>query len=589
MRFTDALKIIHENTGRKLPEFRVLLACGFTPLHLQTFLAAHLQQHLPERLVTVTPGVYGDCIGTLSRPDLDDFQACAIVLEWADLDPRLGFRSLGGWGPGKLDDMVAGVQAQLRRLQEYLERAPAHLPIAISTPTLRMAPVFYQTGSEAGEMELEISLAISSFAAWAAKRRNLHVLSQDRVDQASPAAARFDLKAEVVTGLSYTQAHADAVAESLARLLHPPAPKKGLITDLDGTLWAGILGDVGVEGISWDLNGHSQLHGLYQQLLHSLAAEGVLIAVASRNDPESVRQAFARADMLLPDEDVFPVEVHWNVKSGSVTRILQTWNISADSVVMIDDSRMELAEVKTVHPEIKDVFFPDDYSQGLQMLYDLRDLFGRSRLSAEDANRRESIRAAAAFRPSGNGGSSTSEELLKQADAQITFDFVSAAGDPRCFELVNKTNQFNLNGRRFSEAEWHRMTTGKGRFVVSATYQDKFGPLGKIAVVCGENGGSTVSIDTWVMSCRSFARRVEHQCISAIFERFGANQLQFDFLATPRNGPLQQFFAGLLGAPPTSRFTISRQDFGQRCPALYHAVTFLEPRRTQWEESPTSA
>src|SRR5208283_1540230 len=136
------------------------------------------------------------------------------------------------------------------------------------------------------------------------------------------------------------------------------------------------------------LTRHAHLHGLYQKLLASLAESGTLIAVASKNDPAVVQTALERQDLLLRPGQVFPIEVHWNAKSGSVGRILETWNIAADSVIFVDDSPMELAEVAAAHPGIECVLFPkNDYAAGLTMLRHLRDRCGKERVSKDDALR----------------------------------------------------------------------------------------------------------------------------------------------------------------------------------------------------------
>src|SRR6185295_4898361 len=103
-----------------------------------------------------------------------------------------------------------------------------------------------------------------------------------------PLATRLDVKSYVATGFPYRVVHASVLADLLARLLQPPVPKKGIITDLDNTLWLGILGEDGPGGVSWDLDHKSHMHGLYQQLLHSLAEAGTLIAAASKADPSVV-------------------------------------------------------------------------------------------------------------------------------------------------------------------------------------------------------------------------------------------------------------------------------------------------------------
>jgi FkbH-like protein len=144
----------------------------------------------------------------------------------------------------------------------------------------------------------------------------------------------------------------------LAYLLDPPAPKKGIITDLDDTLWSGIVGEVSPEHIAWDLASHRQSHGLYQKLLNALATEGVLVAVASKNDPAIVTRAFEREDLLIRPQQFFQLEVCWNAKSKAVERILETWIIGADSVIFVDDSPMKLAEVAAEHPGIQCLLFP---------------------------------------------------------------------------------------------------------------------------------------------------------------------------------------------------------------------------------------
>src|SRR5882762_9443331 len=135
VQFKDALKIIQENSSADLPPFQVLVGLGFNGLHLQAFLKAHAQLRLPGRRVKLATGLYGDLWGTLSRIEETAVDGCVIVLEWPDLDARLGFRQLGGWGPKDLTDIVRSVESKLFGLRETLARAPRHLPVVISCPT----------------------------------------------------------------------------------------------------------------------------------------------------------------------------------------------------------------------------------------------------------------------------------------------------------------------------------------------------------------------------------------------------------------------------------------------------------------------
>ncbi len=491
-----------------------------------------------------------------------------------NLDARLDFRSAGSWGRGAATDIVANAQAMLDRIAAAIARVPSGVRVALSLPTLPLPPLFHTPGWQASEHELHLESEILRFAADVAQSARITVVNMRRLLEASPPGSGFDLKSHLQTGLPYTTSHADVVASQLAMALVPPVPKKGIISDLDDTLWSGIAGEIGPENVSWDIASHSHLHGLYQKLLASLSEHGTLVGIASKNDPKVVQQVFEREDLLLRPEQVFPVEVHWNAKSGSVSRILETWNIAADSVIFVDDSPMELAEVAAAHPGIECVLFPrNDYAASLAMLRQLRDACGKERLSSDDALRLESIRRGAAFRVQA-AAAATPESFLAQAEAVITFDFGSAA-EPRVLELVNKTNQFNLNGRRYTEADWRRLTSQPGAFVLAVSYEDKFGPLGTIAVVAGAVHGKRLAIESWVMSCRAFARRIEQHTLKMLFASTGAEEIEFDFVSTAKNGPLQEFFAAVAGEPPAPQLRVSRTQFDGWCPPLYHAVREL--------------
>jgi FkbH-like protein len=164
-----------------------------------------------------------------------------------------------------------------------------------------------------------------------------------------------------------------------------------------------------------------------------------------------------------------------------------------------------------------------------------------------------------------------SEALLEQADAELTFSLRKDSGDTRAFELINKTNQFNLNGRRFTESAWQNYLAPDDRFLLTATYADRFGALGKIAVIAGRRNGKGLAIDSWVMSCRAFARRIEHQCLNFLFSKFNCSSISFDYEPTSRNGPIKTFFEGL-NQSPTGQIEISKENFAQASPKLFHRV-----------------
>ena len=548
-----------------------------SPLHPGTFLRAQLCKLFPGHSPSVQTGLYGDLIGNLHR--VAEVSATVVVIEWADLGPRLGLRRLGGWEPSQLQDIVGEGKRSCDLLQNGMAAVARNIPLVVCFPTLPLVPVSFTPLARASDLTLELRSRVASLSAALSHLPGVRIVDPQRLDALSPS-RRLDVNSDLSAGFPYTLAHASALAEVLAGLVLNPQPKKGLITDLDDTLWHGILGEVGVQGISWDLDNHSQIHALYQQLLRALAASGTLIAVASKNDRSLVEQAFARRDLILPGSDVFPFEVHWGAKSESVVRILGAWNISADDVVCVDDSPMDLAEIKAAHPAAECLLFPPENPQAVyDLLERLRDLFGKGKISQEDSLRAASLRANAELQHGTKQASpGTSEEFLRQIDGKVTFSSQKQPLDSRSLELVNKTNQFNLNGRRFQEAEWQNWLNAHDTVFLAASYRDKFGPLGKIAVIAGEllnsdsSGKRRLCIRTWVMSCRAFSRLIEYECVQWLFAKLDVEELEFDFFPTARNTPMQNFWQQVRNVPAALHCRLSRAQFMQSCPALSHSV-----------------
>jgi FkbH-like protein len=574
VKLIEALRIIG-GVDPGLPERPVELICGFTPLHLETFLRATLQQRVQNQQVVIRTGLFGDMAGNIERARDAGAREAAILIEWADLDPRLGWRSAGGWLPEQLADIVETTDATMRRSEAGIAAlADAGASVALSMPTLPLPPASFTPGWLNSEFETRLHALLAGAVVRLASMPRVRVVNQHRLAMQAPLSERADPRAELATGFPYRQAFAGILARLVADAMIPPPPKKGLVTDLDDTLWRGVLGDVGVDGIACSLDRKAQVHAIYQQLLVSLAASGALLAIASKNEPEMVSGAFAREDLIVREQHFFPSQVHWRPKSESIETILQSWNVAADSVVFVDDSEIELAEVQARFPEIECLLFPkDDPAAVVVLVSRLRDLFGKERLHEEDRLRLDSLRANAALHETAHSTSTDLDSFLAGTGAELRLEFDHDGSDARLLELVNKTNQFNLNGRRYTEQEWQAQRHRPDSFVLGVTYADKFGKLGKIAVVTGRRAADEVHVDCWVMSCRAFSRRIEFQCLQVMFDRFGAERILLDFSETPRNSPLRDFLrtffdSGPLGTP----LVLTREQFQSRTPHLHHTV-----------------
>jgi len=285
-----------------------------------------------------------------------------------------------------------------------------------------------------------------------------------------------------------------------------------------------------------------------------------------------VHEVFARRDIRLSETDVFPIEASWGAKSESVARILKAWNIAADSVVFVDDSPMELAEVGTRFPEMECLRFPADPSSDiLSLLTHLRTRFGKTDVREEDRLRLQSLRVSAAIEQGQDREASV--DFVSRLEAHLTIELGADYDDARAFELVNKTNQFNLNGRRYTESEWRAYFEQPGAFLLTAAYRDRYGELGKIAVLGGRKEGNSALVDIWVMSCRAFSRHVEFQLLRHLYAALGIDRVALAYCPTQRNGPTQDFLRHFFGNDLSEgTLALPIGVFDRACPQLFHHV-----------------
>jgi len=175
---TEALKI-EKGASRDAPVFSICLACGFTPLHLRTFLSAHLQQAVPDRRVQINVGTYGDTAGTIesSGTASDGLDGLVVALEWLDLDARLDFRNSTVWAAETASDIVNECRAKLDRIVVALSRLPSGTRVSVSLPTLPLPPFFHTPGWQTSQVELQLERAVIEFACQVAESGRANIVN----------------------------------------------------------------------------------------------------------------------------------------------------------------------------------------------------------------------------------------------------------------------------------------------------------------------------------------------------------------------------------------------------------------------------
>ena len=326
---------------------------------------------------------------------------------------------------------------------------------------------------------------------------------------------------------------------------------KGIIVDLDNTLWKGVISEDGIEGV--------QFGGIYKQfreLLAKMVDEGVLIAVASKNEPLLVLDALRNPAFLSLQGKMFPIEASWDSKSEAIERILKVWNILSEDVVFIDDSEFELGEVRAQFPDIHLIHFVPE--QLGWIVGDFARMFGYHKPTLVDELRLESIKQGVLF--AREAAKTDPEEFYSGLKAKLTVKNYRDDKD-RAVELINKSNQFNLNGVR----------TNSDNPVLGVTfqYEDKYGKLGTIAVVAGDASDTEAKLNYFCLSCRAFNRRIEYAILDFLFGF--DDTILLKLIETEKNGPFQKFIYDLWDYPvwEGDYIVLTKEQFQRNRPKLY--------------------
>jgi len=339
-----------------------------------------------------------------------------------------------------------------------------------------------------------------------------------------------------------------AVAKAAARRLRPwfIAPKKCLVLDLDNTLWGGVLGEAGRDGIALGPDYPGNVFLDFQRRVLALRDCGILLAAASKNNAADVEEVFAQHPASLIKREHFAAfEVHWEDKATSLRRIAATLNIGLDSLVFFDDNPVERQWVREQLPMVTVLEVPTSPMGYVKTLAE-SGCFDLIALTSED-RKRAALYQEDSGRQALQQQAGSLEEFLAGLKMTLTVGRVDETTLPRVAQLLGKTNQFNLTTRRHGAAELQQMMEA-GAIVLWARVKDRFGDAGLIAAaVLVPEGAEAWRIDTFLMSCRVIGRGVE-TALLAVMEKLaherGAKQLVGEFIATTKNQPAAEFLPG---------------------------------------------
>ena len=525
-------------------DLRVAVGGSMTAEPLEPYLGAHLLAKKFQPRITIAPfnQLQQLCYDPNSVLGDKDFNVVVLLWRIEDLFADMLSRCL---------ESATAVESLLQEIQRF-----AGLVGALRTKfkgTLIVSTPPYPASSGFGLSELGQACA---------GVRAFHAISQLWIDEISrlERVRLLDLHGLIATtGIKhaydvrkwqlyrqpYTESFWQEVGRMVGRMIvaEKVSPKKCIALDLDNTLWGGIIGEDGLEGIQLGDDFPGKPYRDFQRYLLYLKNKGVLLAVASKNNPADVDEVFDKHDgMILRRQDFAALEIHWDSKVESIKRVVKKLNIGIDAIVFVDDSPKEIGEITERLPEVCCVTVPEDLAYLSGVLAET-DLFDFAEVTDED-RRRTDMMAADNLRQQVQETMSE-EEFRRSLNLTIDIFTVERQHLARVTQLINKTNQFSMTTIRRSQDEVEALALAENVLVLGMDIKDKYGDYGLVGVAILRKEKRSCIIDTLLMSCRVLGRGAEATLIAKVAEAadaLGCDELRGRYIPTAKNGMVKDLY-----------------------------------------------
>jgi FkbH-like protein len=337
--------------------------------------------------------------------------------------------------------------------------------------------------------------------------------------------------------------------------------KKCLVLDLDNTLWGGVIGDDGLEGIViGEGSAVGEAHLALQRYAKQLKECGVILAVCSKNDAKVAEAVFhEHPEMLLRRPDIAVFLANWNDKAENLKAIATRLNIGIDSLVFVDDNPVERARIRQSLPTVAVPELPDDPTHYVRCLSDAG-YFEAVAFTSEDRHRTE-LYAANVERQALLESWQTMDDFLRGLRMSVVYGPFTTVDHARIVQLFSKTNQFNATTRRYTSEEITRLAGLPNVLTLQFRLLDRIGDNGLVSAMILRPDAVNerlLEIDNWVMSCRVFGRQLEFEAMNIAVEtahHFGIEGFVASYIPTPKNSVISALY-------PTLGFTaVTDPDF----------------------------
>jgi len=391
----------------------------------------------------------------------------------------------------------------------------------------------------------------------AAAENSVLLLDIARASERDGLDAWFDIARWLQGKLEIAPQAAPAYGELVARVIAAQRglSKKCLVLDLDNTMWGGVVGDDGIEGIVLgEGSAHGEAHLALQRYAKQLSNRGIILAVCSKNDPAIAEAVFRdHPEMLLKRSDIAAFVANWNDKAANLELIASQLNIGLDSLVFVDDNPAERARIRESLPMVAVPELPEDPANYVRCVADAG-YFEAVAFTADDLQRAEQY-ASNASRQASLASSQSLDDFLSGLEMTVIAGSIQEVDLTRSAQLINKTNQFNPTTRRYSLEEVQQFVASDRCIALRFRLADRFGDNGLVSVMIlrpDPEEPDVLDIDTWVMSCRVFGRQLEFEAMNVAVEiakQQGTRAFRADYIPTPKNAVVSELYPRLGFAP----------------------------------------
>ncbi len=459
----------------------------------------------------------------------------AIYEEFTGLEPGDAERMLDDWHAR----LAAGLRAFRGRSEAYVFVQNYELPVSLALGIADAAAELSQAGF--------IRLANDRLAELAAGFQNVMVMDYDGLVARHGRRTWADARLKFYARIPVAAEHYWNLAGFYVRHLRPffGLTRKVLVLDADHTLWGGVVGDVGLDGIDLGHDFPGNAYVAFQKRVLDLHRCGIVLAIASKNEPGGVQEVLERHPaMVLRAEHFAALEVNWSPKPQSVRRIAERLNLGLDSFVFIDDSPTECELMRASLPEVMTVLLPKDPAAYAAVIEDL-DCFDQWSISAED-RQRGALYHAEARRRELQEAVVDLPTFYRSLGMRMTVYVDHAPHAARAAQMTNRTNQFNMHTIRCTEDDIRRFIQSAESELVTLELADRFGDNGVVGLAVVRKAAAAWTLHLLLMSCRILGRTVEQAFVRWLADRAraaGAVRLRAEFAATKKNKPFAGFYA----------------------------------------------